>query len=80
MQHENIDTFIEFLYSVEESVSVLTADQVQKLQLIQTKVSEIVTKVNNMQATVNVPQQVPQLVAVSEKLVVDFKSFTDNNK
>lgn len=44
MQSENLDSFIEYLYTVEESVTTLTADQVQKLSLIHTKVSEIVSK------------------------------------
>lgn len=83
MQTENIDSFIEFLYSVEEAETVLTADQVQKLTLIQTKVSELVAKVNqnfqtqpavHIQQTVQAQQPV-LMAAVSEKRVRGFEEF-----
>jgi hypothetical protein len=80
MQNENIDSFIEFLYSIEEAETILTADQVQKLTLIQTKVSELVTKVNQNISTQPIaqPQMQPQplvMAAVSEKRVRGFDEF-----
>lgn len=83
MQTEHLDSFIEFIYSVEEATSVLTADQVKKLELIQTKVSEIVAKVNQ---TIQTPQPVAQpvlqqvaqpVLAVSEKKVKGFEQFVN---
>jgi DNA-directed RNA polymerase specialized sigma54-like protein len=80
MQTENIDSFIEFLYTVEEAEMVLTADQVQKLTLIQTKVSELVAKVNQNIQTQPVlqaqsQQQPVALAAVSERRVHGFEAF-----
>jgi hypothetical protein len=75
MQTEQLDSFIELLYSVEESATTLTSDQVQKLQLIQSKVSDLVAKVGQA-ATIPVQQPVQQLVPVSEKRVHDFKTFS----
>ena len=66
MQIEQLDSFIELLYSVEESNHTLTADQVQKLQLIQSKVSDLVKKVdqNFTSAVQSVQQSIqPQPVA-----------------
>ena len=82
MQTGNLDSFIEFLYSVEEASTALTADQVQKLNLIQTKVSEIVAKVNQnlnplpQAQTVQIPQAMPVLAQVSEKRIQGFEAFT----
>jgi hypothetical protein len=75
MQTEQLDSFIELLYSVEESATTLTSDQVQKLQLIQSKVSDLVAKVGQA-ATIPVQQPVQQPVPVSEKRVHDFKTFS----
>lgn len=86
MQTGNLDSFIQFLYSVEEASTALTADQVQKLNLIQTKVSEIVAKVNQnlnplpqAQQTVQIPQAMPVLAQVSEKRVQGFEAFIKNS-
>ena len=90
MQIEQLDSFIELLYSVEESNQTLTADQVQKLQLIQTKVSELVKKVDqNFTSAVQTVQQsiqpqpvaqpalAPALAQVSEKRVKGFEQFVN---
>lgn len=86
MQNE-MDSFIKYLYSVEESFETLTADQFQKLCLIQTKVTELVDKVdkafNNTPTqvqqvqTVDQPVQIPVLepVTISERLVIGFEEF-----
>jgi hypothetical protein len=81
--HTEIDSFIKYLYSVEESCETLTADQFQKLCLIQTKVTELVDKVNTVfnppsqiQA-IEQPQTIQQLepVSVQEKKVIGFQDF-----
>jgi hypothetical protein len=78
-----MDSFIKYLYSVEESCETLTADQFQKLCLIQTKVTELVDKVNTVfnppsqiQA-IEQPQTIQQLepVSVQEKKVIGFQDF-----
>jgi hypothetical protein len=86
MQNE-MDSFIKYLYTVEESCDSLTTDQFQKLCLIQTKVTELVDKVNTVftspiqtqqiQTTQSVPVAVQQAqpVAVSEKQVASFSEF-----
>ena len=43
-----IDSFIEYLFIIEEGHDMLTADQVQKLQIIKTKVTEIVEKADSV--------------------------------
>lgn len=83
-----MDSFIKYLYSVEESCETLTADQFQKLCLIQTKVTELVDKVNTVfnppaqtQAVetpvVETPVVVQQLepAVVQEKNVIGFREF-----
>jgi hypothetical protein len=80
-----MDSFIKYLYSVEESCETLTSDQFQKLCLIQTKVTELVDKVNS--AFSQPVQTQPQLieepitiqelepVQISERLVIGFEEF-----
>lgn len=87
MQNE-MDSFIKYLYSVEESFETLTTDQFQKLCLIQTKVTELVDKVdkvfNGSQTQqiqqiqhVDQPVSIPVLepIAISEKRVIGFSEF-----
>lgn len=84
MQNE-MDSFIKYLYSVEESCDTLTADQFQKLCLIQTKVTELVDKVDKIFTNPQIEQSVKvaepvavqalQPVAVSERLVANFTEF-----
>lgn len=79
-----MDSFIKYLYSVEESCESLTADQFQKLCLIQTKVTELVDKVNTVfaqpvsqQIEQSQPIEIKQLepVTISEKKVIGFQEF-----
>jgi hypothetical protein len=76
-----MDSFIKYLYTVEESCETLTADQFQKLCLIQTKVTELVDKVNTVfsQSTQSIeePQIIQQLepISVHEKKVIGFQEF-----
>ena len=78
-----MDSFIKYLYSVEESCETLTADQFQKLCLIQTKVTELVDKVNTVfnpptqTQAVDTPAVVQQLepAVIHEKNVIGFQEF-----
>jgi hypothetical protein len=78
-----MDSFIKYLYSVEESCETLTADQFQKLCLIQTKVTELVDKVNTVfnppaqTQAVETPVVVQQLepAVIQEKKVIGFQDF-----
>jgi len=82
MQNE-IDSFMKYLYLINESCDKLTTDQFQKLCLIKTKVIELVDKVNIAcisQAQKAQPTQtgkVSQLqqATVSEKQIVNFAEF-----
>lgn len=44
---EQLDQFIGYLFTIEENNAPLTADQFDKLKSIQTKVTELVTKVHS---------------------------------
>jgi len=74
MENCQIDVFLEHLLVIEESSSQLTADQLKKLELIRTKVSEIVKKVEPslapMIAAINPVQPV-----IAEKRVSRFEDF-----
>lgn len=79
-----MDSFIQYLYSVEESCETLTADQFQKLCLIQTRVTELVDKVNlaftqpvSISLDPNKLAQVQELqpIQLSEKTVICFYEF-----
>ena len=79
-----MDSFIKYLYTVEESCETLTTDQFQKLCLIQTKVTELVDKVNSVftqPAQVSLePNQLAQVqelqpIQLSEKTVIGFYEF-----
>jgi hypothetical protein len=82
MQNE-MDSFIKYLYSVEESCDTLTADQFQKLCLIQTKVTELVDKVDKVftnptvqvEQSIRVADRVQVLQPVSERQVANFTEF-----
>ena len=83
--HTEMDSFIKYLYSVEESCETLTSDQFQKLCLIQTKVTELVDKVNSAfsQPVQTQPQLIEEPVTIqelepvqiSERLVIGFEEF-----
>ena len=67
-----INSFIEYLFTVEEGTDTLTADQIEKLSLIQSKVGEIVAKVEA------VAQQTSQAImepAISETAVIRFSEY-----
>jgi len=65
-----IDSFIEYLFIIEEGHDMLTADQVQKLQIIKTKVTEIVN-------TIQVIKQPAALIPVmAESQVIRFNEYT----
>ena len=53
-----IDSFIEYLFIVEESNESLTQDQIRKLEMIKTKVTELVNKVESISVNQQAPQQI----------------------
>ena len=65
-----IDSFIEYLFIIEEGHDMLTADQVQKLQIIKTKVTEIV---NNIQV---IKQPAVLIPVMAESQVIRFNEYT----
>jgi len=81
---EQLNQFIEYLYTVEENSSSLNQEQVKKLQMIQSKVTEIVNKVEIIASnTVNQLQPVyqPQLeLQLAENSVFRFGEFIEINE
>jgi hypothetical protein len=81
---EQLNQFIEYLYTVEENSSSLNQEQVKKLQMIQSKVTEIVNKVESIATNaVNQLQPVaqPQLeLQLAENSVFRFGEFIEINE
>ncbi|CAB4218757.1 hypothetical protein UFOVP1604_43 [uncultured Caudovirales phage] len=81
---EQLNQFIEYLYTVEENSSSLNQEQVKKLQMIQSKVTEIVNKVETIATSaVNQLQPVsqPQLeLQLAENSVFRFGEFIEINE
>lgn len=87
---KNLDQFIEYLYLVEENVTELTTHQIQKLEVIKDKVTEIVKKVEDCAAQLNpckTEVQQPSHVrvkelelAIRENQVHSFGEFTELNE
>lgn len=69
-----IDSFIEYLFIIEEGHTKLTADQVQKLQTIKTKVTEIV---NNIEVIKQPDILIP---VMAESQVIRFNEYTILNE
>ena len=81
---QQLDEFIEYLYTVEENSTQLNQDQVNKLHMIKSKVTEIVDKVEsfttkavNQLHPVSQPQRELQL---AENSVVRFSQFAQINE
>lgn len=78
---EQLDSFIEYLYTVEENITQLTTDQVKKLQSIQTKVSELVNKIQTPQLAQQAIQQPTQVrsmeLQLAENKVQSFSDYTE---
>lgn len=78
---EQLDSFIEYLYTVEENLTQLTTDQVKKLQSIQTKVSELVNKVQTHQSVQQPRQSQVQVRSIelqlAENKVQSFSDYTE---
>lgn len=78
---EQLDSFIEYLYTVEENLTQLTTDQVKKLQSIQTKVSELVNKVQTHQSVQQPSQPNVQVrsmeLQLAENKVQSFSDYTE---
>lgn len=78
---EQFDQFIEYLFTIEESNTQLTADQFDKLKTIQGKVSDLVKKMQiqpqiQQQVAVTQTVQKPQLeLQLAEARVQRFSDF-----
>lgn len=79
---ENLDAFIEYLYIVEETATELTTDQYKKLQMIQSKVSEIVKKIECTAVATSTPHSTHshRELQVAEKMVNSFAEFQEINE
>jgi hypothetical protein len=81
---EQLNQFIEYLYTVEENSSSLNQEQVKKLQMIQSKVTDIVNKVESIATNaVNQlqPATQPQLeLQLAENSVFRFGEFIEINE
>lgn len=86
---ENLDQFIEYLFTIEETTSTLTKSQFDKLKVIQGKVNDIVDKIQNVsQAQVATPAapvtaqvEIPAMeLAVAESSVFRFSEFQEVNE
>lgn len=81
---EQLNQFIEYLYTVEENSTSLSQEQVKKLQMIQSKVTDIVNKVETLaNDAVNQLQPVsqPQLeLQLAENSVFRFGEFIEINE
>jgi hypothetical protein len=81
---EQLDSFIEYLYTVEENLTQLTTDQVKKLQSIQTKVTELVNKVQAPQQAHPASQPQVQVrsmeLQLAENKVQSFSDYTELNE
>jgi len=81
---EQLNQFIEYLYTVEENSSSLNQEQVKKLQMIQSKVTEIVNKVESIATNaVNQLQTAPQPqleLQLAENSVFRFGEFIEINE
>lgn len=74
-----LDSFIEYLFIVEESSESLTQDQIKKLEMIKDKVTELVNKVESI--SVQNPQPQPVLEPVlAENRVARFAEYQELNE
>lgn len=83
MENSQLDSFLSALLVLEEShATSLNSDQIKKLQLIQTKVGEIVKKVESIRSTCSngVKHPIPQAHIASESQVHGFTEFTEINE
>ena len=81
MENSQLDSFIEYLYVVEENSTVLTHDQIKKLELIQSKVSEIVKKVEAKAASTSAqPKLTVAQPVLAETRVARFEEFQELNE
>lgn len=76
MEANPIDSFVEFLALVEEGTQQFSPEQVQKLELIRNKVTDLVTKVSKP-ATV-AASATPVKAVAEKKIVIGFNDFVLN--
>jgi len=81
-----IDSFLEYITIVEEGSEQFSQEQVKKLELIRTKVGEIVKRtiaptpppISKVQS--QIPQNQPQHMVVTEKLIQSFTEYVKTDK
>ena len=74
-----IDSFIEYLFIVEESNESLTQDQIKKLEMIKDKVTELVNKVESISVQRPAPQPIME-PALAETRVARFSEYQALNE
>ena len=74
---QQIDEFLEYLFLIEENSSTLNTDQVKKLELIKSKVSEIVKKV---EAYTIAPIKAMPNPILAESTVIGFSDYQELNE
>lgn len=77
-----LDDFIEYLMVIEENNEQFSKDQIKKLELIRTKVSELVKRAQppSQQAISQPGALQSQAQSASLKIVESFESFTELNE
>ena len=81
MEHVQIDSFLEYIALVEEGTHQFSHEQVKKLELIRTKVSELVKRVQQPTQPQVQPQQVSQVQSMTmEKKIQSFDEFVELNE
>lgn len=87
MDNLQIDSFLEYITIVEEGSEQFSQEQVKKLELIRTKVGEIVkrtvpqpTQSPIIKGQSQVPQIQPQQMVVTEKLIQSFTEYVKTDK
>ena len=78
MNSQQIDAFLEYLHTVDENANSLTNIQAQKLELIHSKIGEIVKKVESVQ-TSQVKTQVREPLMI-ENSVIRYSEYQALNE
>jgi len=74
-----IDSFIEYLFIVEEANESLTQDQIEKLEMIKAKVTELVNKVESISVNQLASQPIME-PALAENRVARFSEYQALNE
>lgn len=72
-----LDIFINYLTLIEESTSYLTTDQIKKLELIKTKVTNIITTINSINLVNDVLEDTQKNTIPNRKQLSIFENKVD---